>query len=202
MAKERRGSSVSTATRDLWEHLFDQGYRADVVIHTDHGGQIYAHACVLGMVSPVIRQMLKQSKGRDRRRSISINGVPHDAVRVFVRFLYSSCYDPEEMQEFVLHLLLLSHAFVVPHLKRECEAQLENGMLNTENVVDVFQLALLCDAPRLSFVCHRMMLANFKAVSATEGWRVMKEAHPMLEQGILHTMAEAERVSTSFHSLN
>ena len=47
MAKERRGSSVSTATRDLWEHLFDQGYRADVVIHTDHGGQIYAHACVL-----------------------------------------------------------------------------------------------------------------------------------------------------------
>lgn len=192
-AKYSRSSSVSTATRDLWEHLFDQGYRADVVIHTDHGGQIYAHACVLGMASPVIRQMLKQSKGRDRRRSISIHGVPHDAVRVFVRFLYSSCYDPEEMQEFVLHLLLLSHAFVVPHLKRECEAQLENGMLNIENVVDVFQLSLLCDAPRLSFICHRVILGNFKAVSATEGWRVMKEAHPMLEQGILHTMDEAEQ---------
>lgn len=199
MAKERRNSIkgqslVSTATRDdLWERLFDQGYRADVVVHTDHGAHIFAHASILGMASPVIRQMLKQSKGRDRRRSISIHGVPHDAVRLFIRFLYSSCYDPEEMKEFVLQLLVLSHSFVVPHLKRECETQLENGMLNIENVVDVFQLALLCDAPRLSFICHSMISGNFKAVSATDGWRVMKEAHPFLEMGVLDLMAQDER---------
>lgn len=47
-----------------------------------------------GMASPVLRGMLKRARRhrRDRFRSISIRGVPHDAVRVFIRFLYSSRY--------------------------------------------------------------------------------------------------------------
>lgn len=94
-----------------------------------------------------------------------------------------------------MHLLVLSHVYVVPHLKRECEAKLENGLLNIDNIIDVFQLALLCDAPRLSLICHRMILDNFKAVSATEGWYAMKEAHPFLEIEILATVKEADRVS-------
>jgi hypothetical protein len=81
---------VSTATKDLWERLFDEGYRADVSINTDNGGIIYAHANLLGMASPVMKDMLKRSKRRGRQRSISIRGVPHDAVRIFIRFLYSS----------------------------------------------------------------------------------------------------------------
>ncbi|XP_057528986.1 BTB/POZ and TAZ domain-containing protein 4 [Amaranthus tricolor] len=183
--------SLNTETRVSYDRLFDEAYRADVVVHTDSGGQIYVHASILGMTSPVIRQLLKQSKTKSRRRSISIQGVPHDAVRVFLRFLYSSCYNAEEMKEYILHLLVLSHVYVVPYLKRECERQLENGLLNIENLIDVFQLALLCDAPRLSLICHRMILDNFKAVSATEGWNVMKEAHPMLEKEILRTVNEA-----------
>ncbi|XWS33499.1 hypothetical protein CRYUN_Cryun22dG0088400 [Craigia yunnanensis] len=87
----RGNNNVSTATRDLWDRLFDGGYRADVTIETDNGGIIYAHANVLGMASPVSRGMLKQAKGFGKKKSISINGVPHDAVCVFIRFLYSSC---------------------------------------------------------------------------------------------------------------
>ncbi|KAL9241612.1 hypothetical protein vseg_015704 [Gypsophila vaccaria] len=186
-------SCVNSATQDMWERLFDEAYRADVVIHTDGGGQIYGHSSILGIWSPVIRHMIKQSKCRgSRRRSISIRGVPHDAVRVFVRFLYSSCCDTNDMEEYVLHLLVLSHVYVVPHLKKECEKRLENGLLNVDNATDVFQLALLCDAPRLGLICHRMILGNFKAVSATEGWQAMKESHPILEQGILATVAEAD----------
>merc|ERR1712137_979962 len=156
--------------KNTLERLFDEGYRADVTIITENGGSIYAHANILGIASPVMKGMLKQAKGRGRQRSISIRGVPHDAVRVFIRFLYSSCYEKEEMEEFVLHLLVLSHVFVVPQLKQECMRQLEQGLLTIVNVIDIFQLALLCDAPRLSFMCHRMIMRNFKAVSATEGW--------------------------------
>lgn len=99
------------------------------------------------------------------------------------------------MEEYVLHLLLLSHSYVVPHLKRECEVRLENGLLNIENVIDVCQLALLCDAPRLSLFCLRMIYRNFKAVSVTDGWNAMKEAHPILEREILATVDEADAVS-------
>lgn len=42
------------------------------------------------MASDVIRGMMKQDKRKSHRKSISILGVPHDAVRVFIRFLYSS----------------------------------------------------------------------------------------------------------------
>lgn len=38
---------VSTATRDLWECLFNDCYRADVSIITENGGVIYAHASIL-----------------------------------------------------------------------------------------------------------------------------------------------------------
>ncbi|KAJ4826682.1 BTB/POZ and TAZ domain-containing protein 4 [Turnera subulata] len=187
-------SAVSTATRDLWERLFDSGYKADVIISTDNGGVVHAHASVLGMASPVIRGMLKQAKRKGRKQSISIRGVPHDALQVFIRFLYSSCYEEEEMKEFVLHLLVLSHVFVVPELKRTCVEQIERGFLNTENLVDVFQLALLCDAPRLSLICHRMILKNFQVVSTTEGWQVMKKSHPALERELLESVIDADNM--------
>ncbi|KAK3224561.1 hypothetical protein Dsin_011586 [Dipteronia sinensis] len=186
-------SCVSTnVANDLCERLFDSGYRADVTINTDNDSTIYAHANILGMASPVMRGILKQSKRHGRRRSIKIHGVPQDAVRVFIRFLYSSCYEKTDMEDYVLHLLVLSHVFVVPQLKRECEQQLEQGLLTTENVVDIFQLSLLCNAPRLSLICHRMILKNFVTVSISEGWKVMKQSHPMLEKELLESMIDED----------
>ncbi|EOX91667.1 hypothetical protein QUC31_003238 [Theobroma cacao] len=187
-------SCVSTATRDLWDSLFDGGYRADIAIKTDYGGIVYAHSNILGMASPVLRGMLKQAKGFGKKRSITIHGVPQDAVRVFIRFLYSSCYEKEEMKEYVLQLLVLSHAFVVPQLKQICEQHLEHGLLTIENVIDVLQLALLCDAPRLSLISHRMILSNFKSVSATEGWKAMKKSHPALEKELLESVIDEENM--------
>lgn len=100
-----------------------------------------------------------------------------------------------------MHLLVLSHTFVVPRLKRLCESRLENGFLTVENVVDIFQLALLCDAPRLGLVCHRFILKRYKAVSATEGWQVMKASHPMLEKELAGSMIYEDTVSIYFRKL-
>ncbi|KAG8384281.1 hypothetical protein BUALT_Bualt04G0102100 [Buddleja alternifolia] len=188
--------SVSNAVcnNNSYDRLFDEGYRADVSISTQNDDVIYAHACILGVASPVFKAMFKKSKGRGRnhRRSISIRGVPSEAVRVFVRFLYSSCYEEEDMKEFALPLLVLSHSYVVPQLKRLCECWLENKLMSTENVIDIFQLALLCDAPRLSFICHRFILSNLKSVSLSDGWKDMKESHPVLEKEILESVIVEE----------
>ncbi|XP_072972076.1 BTB/POZ and TAZ domain-containing protein 4 [Typha angustifolia] len=181
---------VAESMRDLWDRLFDEGYRADVHVHTNDG-IIPAHASILGMASPVMKSMLKQSKHRrSRRKAIAIRGVPHDSVRVFLRFLYSSCYEQEDMNQFVLHLLVLSHVFVVPTLKRLCVQQVEQSLLTTENVVDVLQLARLCDAPRLSLLCHRMVVKDFNAVSESEGWKVMKQSNPSLETELLDSVVD------------
>ncbi|KAK8933552.1 BTB/POZ and TAZ domain-containing protein 4 [Platanthera zijinensis] len=144
------------------------------------------------MASPVMKKMLKQSKNRGRRNSISIRGVPHDAVRVFLRLLYSSRYEEEEMNQYAMHLLVLFHAFGIPSLKNLCIQKLEKGLLTLENAVDVFQLARLCDAPRLCLLCNRMIVDNFPAVSNTEGWKVMKQSNPFLETELLESVVEAD----------
>ncbi|OIV93495.1 hypothetical protein TanjilG_11077 [Lupinus angustifolius] len=192
----RMHSNVSSATRDLWQRVYNEGYKADVYISTDNGGIIYAHSIILATASPVLKGMLKQANRHHHWRPISIFGVPHDAVRVFVRYLYSSCYEKEEMKQFTLHLLVLSHVFVVPQLKHECQQKLELDFLTIDNVVDFFQLSLLCHSPRLVLICHRKILQNFKAVSESEGWKVMKQSHPVLEKELLESLVEEENRKT------
>lgn len=99
------------------------------------------------------------------------------------------------MQKFVLHLLVLSHSYVVPSLKRVCEQTLERGWLTKENVIDVLQLARGCDAPRLAFVCLRMIVRDFKSISTTEAWKVMRHADPTLEQELVESVVEEDSVS-------
>ncbi|KAD7479338.1 hypothetical protein E3N88_02474 [Mikania micrantha] len=179
-----RSCSISQARESL-DSLFDESYRADVEIHTDSDTIIYAHASILGIASPVFRSMFKKSRSKHQ---ISINGVPPEAVRIFTRFLYSSCYEQAQMEEHVLSLLVLSHAFAVPQLKQECEYQLEHKLLNMENVVDVFQLAVLCDAPRLGIICQRFVLMSFKAASSSAGWKAMRSSHPHIEKKLLSSL--------------
>lgn len=99
------------------------------------------------------------------------------------------------MMKFVLHLLVLSHSYSIPSLKRVCIYLIEQGWLSKENVVDVLQLARNCDAPRLSLICVRMVVKDFKTISSTEGWKVMKQVNPALEQELLESVVEADSVS-------
>lgn len=111
--------------------------------------------------------------------------------------VFNCSYDREEMKKFVLHLLVLSHIFLVSSLKKVCINLIVEEFLTTENVIDVLQLARQCDAPRLSLFCVRLVVKKFKTASRTEGWKVMKQADPALEQELLESLVEADSVSLS-----
>ncbi|KAG9141289.1 hypothetical protein Leryth_001749 [Lithospermum erythrorhizon] len=183
---------VPRETKEMWEKLFIEGYGADVHIITQDKLIIPAHFNVLSVASPVLGSFLRQSRDKNGIRYIKISGVPHDAVHVFIRFLYSSCYDAEEMKKFILHLLVLSHSYSIHSLKKVCISLLEQSWLNKENVIDVLQLARECDASRLAFICIQMVVREFKTISSTEGWKVMKRANPLLEQELLELLVEAD----------
>lgn len=184
--------SIPKEIKDTWDRLFKEGYGADVYIITDGKSYIPAHFNVLSIASPVLRNLLRQSKIKNGIRYIKILGVPYEAAYTFIRFLYSSCFEEEQMKKFVLHLLVLSHSFSIPSLKRICVHLLEKGWLTKENVIDVLQLARNCDAPQLSFFCVRMVVKDFKSISSTEGWKVMKRANPALEQELVESVIEAD----------
>lgn len=95
------------------------------------------------------------------------------------------------MDKYGMHLLALSHVYLVPQLKQRCIKGLSQR-LTTENVVDVLQLARLCDAPDLYLRCMKLLTNNFKAVEATEGWKFLVKHDPWLELDILRFIDEHE----------
>lgn len=97
------------------------------------------------------------------------------------------------MDKYGMHLLALSHVYLVPQLKQRCIKGLAQR-LTTENVVDVLQLARLCDAPDLHLRCMKLLTYNFKAVEATEGWKFLVKHDPWLELDILRFIDEHETV--------
>ncbi|KAM3353223.1 hypothetical protein ACQJBY_024411 [Aegilops geniculata] len=191
-AEKARRVRVPEEVQDCWNRLFLEGYQADVRVSTDDGSEILSHSCILGIRSPVLRSMLEEAQVENGFRNILISGVPSEAARVFIRFLYSSRFEQDEMKKYALHLLVLSHVFSVQSLKIVCTDQLERFFLSPDNVVDVLQLARLCDAPRLSLICTRMIVGDFKTISLSEGWKVMRRANPSLEQELLEFLVEVD----------
>ncbi|PON85246.1 Voltage dependent potassium channel [Trema orientale] len=165
----------------------------DVHILTSDGLRIPAHSSILASVSPVFESIIERPrKNRSSERVIRILGVPRDAVVSFVRFLYSSRCEEEHLEKYGIHLLALSHVYLVPQLKQECRKDL-GQRLTVENVVDVLQLARLCDAPDLYLKCMKLVSNHFKAVEATEGWKFLQDHDPWLELEILQFIDEAEK---------
>ncbi|CAM8984264.1 unnamed protein product [Rhodiola kirilowii] len=165
--------------------------RPDVQIVTSSGVRIPAHSSVLAKASSVLESLLNQpAKQRNGcERVITVPGVPAEAVSVFVRFLYTARCSELEMEKYGIHLLALSHVFLVPQLKQRVTKGLTKTLMK-ENVVDVLELAKLCDAPDLSLICMKFISRHFKTVEKTEGWKVLQEHDPWLELDVLQFMDE------------
>ncbi|KAK9105384.1 hypothetical protein Scep_022228 [Stephania cephalantha] len=72
------------------------------------------------------------------------------------------------------------------HLASVYKGEAELGRrLTVESVMDVLQLARLCDAPDLYLKCMNLVLREEKAVQGTKGWKFLQDNDPYLELEIL-----------------
>ncbi|CAM8878362.1 unnamed protein product [Rhodiola kirilowii] len=165
--------------------------RHDIYVVTSTGFRIPAHSSVLADASHVLESLLNQpvKQRKSSEKVILIPGVPSEAVSAFVRFLYSAICSENEMEKYGIHLLALSHVFSIPQLKRKVAQGLAKTLMK-ENVVDVLELAKLCDAPDLKLICMKLISRHFKTVEKTEGWKVLQEHDPWLELEVLQFMDE------------
>lgn len=97
------------------------------------------------------------------------------------------------MEKYGIHLLVLSHVYLVPQLKQTCLEGLAKRV-TVDNAIDVLQLARLCDAPHLYLKCVKFLSGNFKAVEKTEGWKFLQKHDPRLELEILQFIDDIESV--------
>ncbi|XP_073145988.1 BTB/POZ and TAZ domain-containing protein 1-like [Henckelia pumila] len=165
----------------------------DVRVITSDGLSIFAHSKILAAASPVLENIIERPRKRRRSnyRNITIHGVPFDAVSAFIQFLYSSKCSEDQMEKHGIPLLALSHVYLVPQLKQMCAKDLADRM-TIDEVVDVLQLARLCDAPDLRVKCMKMLSKNFKTVEAGDGWKFLQKHDPLLELEILQFIDESE----------
>ncbi|CAH8309017.1 unnamed protein product [Eruca vesicaria subsp. sativa] len=194
---------------ETWDKVLQQALGADTVIQTEGNFRLSAHSTFLSAASPVLANLLDQSRDSNGKTYlINLPAVPFEVAYIFLRFLYTSWYvlmssnenflaykaslmiihkpcslEEEEMNKCAFPLMLLSHWYSIPSLKRVCiEFLSREGHINRETVLDMLQLARGCDATRLSFLCISMVIKDFEAISLTEAWKEMKESDPLLEQ--------------------
>ncbi|CAN8264554.1 unnamed protein product [Cochlearia groenlandica] len=183
-----------TATRNDDVSQIADKISYDVEIVTSNLRRIPAHSSVLASASPVLMNIVEKPRkrhGGSSNRVIKILGVPCDAVSVFVRFLYSRSITEKEMEKYGIHLLALSHVYMVTKLKQRCTKDLAERV-TVETVVDILQLARLCDAPDLTLKCLRVIHSKFKITEQTEGWKFLQEHNPLLELNILQFIDDVE----------
>ncbi|XP_047939651.1 BTB/POZ and TAZ domain-containing protein 1-like [Salvia hispanica] len=161
----------------------------DIYVFTSAGQRICAHSKILASASPVLESMIEKHQSTEPK--ITITGVPFDAVHIFLQFMYFAKCSHEQMDKYGMHLLALSHVYSVQRLKQVCTRGLARR-LNVENVVDVLQLARLCDAPDLYLQCMRFLTNSYKAVEETEAWNFLQDHDPHLELQILQYIDENE----------
>ncbi|KAL0865451.1 hypothetical protein Bca101_044569 [Brassica carinata] len=176
---------VPKETVETWDKVFREGIGADTTVQTEDNYHLLAHSSILSAASPVLANLLNQSRDREGRAYLKISGVPYEPVYMFLR------YEEYDMKKCVIPLILLSHLYSVPSLKRVCVEVLDNGYINKENVVDVLQLGRTCDATRICFLCITMVIKDFESISQTDGWKEMIRYDPLLEQE-LEAVVEAQ----------
>ncbi|KAA0055289.1 BTB/POZ and TAZ domain-containing protein 1 [Cucumis melo var. makuwa] len=185
-------TSDDSAAHTITPSIFRELPEPDVHILASGGLRIPAHSGILASISPVLEHVIdRPRKKRTAEKVISILGVPSDAVVSFVRFLYSSRCSAEHLEKHGIHLLALSHVYMVPQLKAMCTKDLAQR-LTIESVVDVLQLARLCNAPDLYLKCMKFVADHFKFVEKTEGWKFIQDHDPWLELDILQFIDETE----------
>ncbi|KAM7272392.1 hypothetical protein ACFE04_027055 [Oxalis oulophora] len=161
----------------------------DIHILTSSGHRVPANSGVLASMSPVLENAIDWSNNYEK--VVPILGVPCDAVFAFLGFLYTARCNEVHMEKYGIHLLALSHVYMVPQLKQSSIKDV-GQRLTIDNVVDVLQLAKLCDAPDLYLKCVKFVSSHFKAVEKTEGWVFLQENDPHLELQILEFMDETD----------
>ncbi|KAL6840366.1 hypothetical protein ACP4OV_030176 [Aristida adscensionis] len=180
------------------------GAAPDVDVVTAGGRRrIPAHSSVLASASAVLGNIVQRRLQKDRdsgrptgRAVVRIRGVSDDAAAAFVRLLYAGrcggeAEESEEMERHAEQVLVLAHAYQVAWLKRACEGAI-GARLTADTVVDVLQLADLCDAPRLHLRCARLLAKQFAAVEKTEAWRFLQENDPWQELHLLQRLHDAD----------
>lgn len=174
-------TSAPTAAANLtkrFEHLFNEGMEfSDMEIRV-RGVTFLAHKVVLATGSPVFAAML-QAKGftENKTNILKIDDLEPPVVKEMLRFLYTDRV--ENMDELAKELLVVADRYLIDLLRSECQSFLAQRV-TVENCCQLLALADSHSAADLKTVTMSFLMQHTGEVSATVGWKALKQTHPHL----------------------
>jgi hypothetical protein len=158
--------------------LLESGTDADVTFVLGKT-RIAAHRGIIAMRAQTLYALCDDANDNGE---VEIAGVDVETFKAVLIFIYSEVFDQPATKAEALSLLELADRFGCVALKLHAEAALaEQGVA----VDEAAELLLFADGhgyPQLKELAMDVVLANYKAVKATEGWKKVAESNGLLQE--------------------
>ncbi|CAL8102708.1 unnamed protein product [Orchesella dallaii] len=103
---------------NILEKLLDDS-DADFTLVSSNGAEIKCHQLILKLHSPVFRSMIESGMQETATRKVAMDGMPEDAVRALVKFLYTwDLSEPIKNLSIAIQLLQAGHKYEIKDLER------------------------------------------------------------------------------------
>lgn len=129
--------------------------------------KIPAHYCVLYSRHPTFTRLWFESGMKESNsKEVIIENISVDAWYQLLKYMYSGTIDLHSLNE-ALDLISVSDQYLLDSLKSHCENYVTT-CLNSENVLEVLEVADSCRLTQLKDLCLDLLSNNFSMLSKSE----------------------------------
>ncbi|KAJ3647098.1 hypothetical protein Zmor_024639 [Zophobas morio] len=139
---------------------------SDIALLVD-GQKLYAHKVILAVRSEYFEFLLYEDPQDTNQTEITITGVPVDALRTLLKYIYTGTIAVSSDLESSLEILGLAHQYSFTDIQTTIVKKLK-PFLNLKNVCAVLNTANLYDLEELIEACHSFMDLNASEVVSSD----------------------------------
>ncbi|KAJ8680832.1 hypothetical protein QAD02_016619 [Eretmocerus hayati] len=143
-----------------YEHLFESGKYSDITFVINKQ-KLQMHKSILSTRSVVLAAMFDNNFKEKVCNTVHIEDQSFEVMREFFRYVY--CAKVNDIENYMVGLLMTANKYEVEGLKLLCEQSLIKS-LKIENAVEFFDLAHRYRAKNLKSHCLKFIVSNAKTI--------------------------------------
>ncbi|XP_073841519.1 speckle-type POZ protein-like [Musca autumnalis] len=183
MKEQMKLEKVTVASKLIndFEKLFVDNKFTDIVLVARDGTEFKAHKLILSGRSEVFSTMLHNDFLENKTNRITIDDMDADVMKEMLNFIYTG---KEITKAKALSLFPIANKYALVDLETMC-ADILTETINTALSVEILIMADRHSNEILKTNAITFITANFKDVTKTEGWKILKDTNYDLYNDIL-----------------
>jgi RCC1 and BTB domain-containing protein len=167
--------SVSVTYHNQLGNLVNDDEFADVMFLVEHGQAVYAHRAILSQRCDHFAAMFRSGMRESTERTISLPNISKTTFLLLLEYIYTDSVKVDVDE--AVDLYMAADLYHLDRLREMC-CTVVRRHLNVENFGPLLQAASEVHCQVLKDVCMEFVVANFDAVSKTDG--IKQVSHSLL----------------------